>query len=357
MPKKIISSDTSYRDKFAISQSAIKDWKIMTPMKWYKTWVTRELSRPDPTATTIGSFLDCLLFTPDDIEKRFVVSQTTPPSEKVQLILSAVLTHFEQLNAHTALLDVKVPHKEPTLDDKDLVMSLCIEHEHYKNKPEQGYNDVVKKGAEYFEFLKSINGRKVISPADNIIAVELKKVLMENPVSKPFFIPKKDCEVFFQTYIYDNYDVDGFDNLEFLPIKGALDIIHVNHKLKQVREVDEKFTESPYPGFYDRIKQMDYPLQHSFYDRLLKKWTKQHYKGYSVMPPLNLVIDDTDKIPYLYMYDLDDLYIKEHGLEGTPIKGWKHSIEEIAWHFNSEDWSRPREHQLNGYFHVKTFRK
>jgi hypothetical protein len=123
--------------------------------------------------------------------------------------------------------------------------------------------------------------------------------------------------------------------------------------------VDLKYTNDVFM-FWDAIKRFDYPGQHSFYDYLLKEWLKTYkdgrYKDYAVMPPLNVVIDD-DLIPYIYAYNMDDLQIKRYGVENTPIRGWEDVINDIAWHFDNGDWSRPREHQQNGYLSVRTFNK
>jgi hypothetical protein len=75
------------------------------------------------------------------------------------------------------------------------------------------------------------------------------------------------------------------------------------------------------------------------------------------MNPLNVVIDDTLKVPYIYKYDFDDLEIKKNGVEGTPIRGWADQLHEIAWHLNKNDWSRPREHLTTGSISIKLFSK
>lgn len=366
MSEKIISSDTAYNEKFAINQTSLKEFKTLPPSEWHKMFVTRELPRPKKSATTLGSFLDCLMFTPEDVDKRFVVSTVGLPSEKVQTILDEAFNHVNELNKNATLINKenpknkKIPMKPHTLEDRDLITSLCIKHQHYEKKADtQGYNDVIKKGAEYFNFLQSTRGRKVIAPAENISAVELQKILLEDKISKPFFTPKKGCEVVFQQRIFSEFDLTGFNNLDFLPVKGALDIIHFNHKRKEVREVDLKCSDAFM--FIDSVRRFDYGTQHSFYDFLLKEWLKKYkdgiYKDYVVMNPLNLVIDPTLKTPYIYGFNQDDLHIKRYGIEGTPIKGWEDTINTIAWHFDNADWSRPREHIMNGYMSINIFNK
>jgi hypothetical protein len=360
-----MSEQQTYMDKFAISQSAMKDWKLNPPSKWYKTWVTKELPRPKKPSTQLGSFLDCLMFTPNDLEKRFIIADMALPSDKVKLILDDAFEHVNTLNKNAAMINKaegkKIPMKAHTLEDKDLIVSLCVKHEHYKKKADtQGYDDVLKKDNGYFEFLKKTKGRDVISSEINLMALMLKKIHLEDKVSRGFITPKANCEVIFQTRIFAEFNLSGFENVDFLPTKGALDIIHINHKRKEIREVDLKCTNDAYL-FWDSIRKFDYPGQHSFYDYLLREWVKTYkdgkYEDYAIMNPLNVVIDDGEKVPYIYAYSPDDLHIKRHGVEGTTIRGWEDTIDDIAWHFDNGDWSRPREHIMNGYLGVKTFSK
>ncbi len=360
------ASDHAYFSKFAISNSALKDWKTMSPRKWYNMWIAKTAKRPFKAATVMGSLVDCMIFTPTDTEKRFIISEVPKPSDKVNLILTEILEHYNDLNKNAALVNakpdtkVKIPMKEPNLEDKELVVSFCIKNDHYAKKPDQAYNDVIKKGAEFFEFLKKSNGKIVVSVEEKEEAKKLQEILFTDPVSRPFFSPKKNCEVIFQQRIYTEFEVTGFENIDFLPFKGACDIIHFNHKRKEVREVDLKVTADAFM-FWESIRKFDYPQQHSFYDCLIKLWLETYqdgkYKDYSVMNPLNVVIDNDLKVPYIYAYNSEDLHIKRYGIENTPIKGWEDTVKEIAWHMDTQQWDRPREHMLNGYINVRVFNK
>jgi hypothetical protein len=362
MSDQIKSSETEYFSKFAISNSAIKDWKAMSPKAWHDRWIAKTAKRPARPATTMGSLLDCIIFTPADYDKRFLVSETALPSPKVTLILNETFEHIRELNKNITELNAKnktnVPHKEYDLLDKELVVSFCKKHEHYPGKPDQAYNDVLKKDNGYFAFLASAKGRLVITAEQKQAAEDLKKILYTNPVSKPFLDPKKGCEVVFQQRIYAEYELEGFENLDFLPIKGAIDIIHINHKSKTVREVDLKLTDDAFL-FEESIKRFDYIGQHSYYEPLVKYWLSTYkdgkYADYTIANPLNLVMDDGLRIPYIYAYNANDLEIKRKGIENTKIKGWEDVLREIAWHIDTQQWERPREHYLNGFINVQAF--
>lgn len=356
------------------SQSGLKDWDDMTPMRWYKTHITKELKKPDRPATTLGSVLDCLMFeSKDEFDKRFMVADITLPSTNVMLIVNDLFEFITNLNKRAYAInhsdeapELPIPMKEFNITDhKDYVISLSKKHDYYATKPDQAFNAVVKNGTAYLEFLQQTQGRKVITKKDVEIAESLKEVLLTDPEVKGFFVPKKDCEVLFQVTIYGEYEVDmlGVENIEILPLIGKLDIIHINHKRKEIREVDLKYT-ADISQFKMTLKRLDYPFQHSFYDHLIRQWISTFREGaladYSVMNPLNVVIDDIEKIPLIYEYKETDLYIKKHGLE-TPnrlvFKGWTHILNEIAYHLEKNNWKRPVEHLRNGKITVNVFNK
>lgn len=369
MENTIQHSTSEYFSKPAISNSALKDWKVMAPHQWKAMWIDKTVKRKAKATTKLGSLVDCLMFTPQDLDKRFIVSTITPPSAKVQLILNDAVDHVNELNENAAKINADnkknktgvavIPKKEHTLDNKELIVALCNTHDHYRGKPDQGYNDVIKKGAEYFEFLITTQGKDVISQTENIIALSMKESLLNDKTTRGFFTPKKNCEVIFQNQIFNEFELSGFENIQFLPTKGAQDIIHFNHKMRQVREVDLKCTEDVFL-WKEQVRRMDYGQQHSFYDYLIKEWLKTYkngeYADYTVGNPLNIVIDES-KIPYIYTFYQEDLHVKRFGIEGTPIRGWEDDLNDIAFHMDCQDWSRPKEHIKNGFMSVRLFNK
>jgi len=367
--------DSTYVNKFAISQTAMKEWKEMPPKKWYETWITKTRKRPFRSATQFGSYLDCLMFTPKDLDKRFIVSDIELPSEKVSLITSEIYNRLLELNVNADKINAEtiknakkgttpviLPKKEIDFSDKELVISFCQKNDYYKSKPDQAYNTIIKEGTKYFTFLSSTNGRNVISSEDKKMAEKLREVLLTDPVSQGFFIPKKNCEVIFQQLLYSEFEVN-YENVQIVPTKGAVDIVHINHKRKEIREVDLKCTDDAFmfDSYTGPIKRFDYIGQHSFYDYLLRDWIKKYkngiFKDYSIMNPLNVVIDQETQIPYLYEYNQNDLYIKRYGIDNTKIRGWEDTINEISFHLDCGDWSRPMQHIKNGKMLVSAFAK
>jgi hypothetical protein len=368
-------TEKTYRAKFAISQSSIKDWKELPPQKWYDKWILKIGKKKISVAMDFGSLLDTLCFSEKEFKKRFIVSELAVyPSVNVIKIVTEVYEEIKALNENIKTLNdapaeegmdkVIIPSKKVSLvDNKDIVKKVALTNDFYASKPDQAYNTIIDKGTEYFEFLKKVGKRIVITQIQLDLAKQLKEILFTDKVTAGFFTAKKGCRVIFQVQIFTDFPIDGYDNLDSLPIKGMVDIIHFNDKRKEVREVDLKFTNDVYKfnDYKGPVRMFDYPGQHSFYDSLIAEWLKTFedgkYKDYSIMNPLNVVIDDDTKLPYLYEYNKTDLHIKRFGIEGTSIRGWEDVLNEIAWHLSNNDWTRPKDHIVNGKLLINIFNK
>lgn len=357
-----------YTDKrFALSQTALKDWRAMPPNLWYENWVLGRRKFKRKRVMDFGQLLDTLCFNPELFDKRFIVAECAKPSEKVENILVDVYEHLSELNHNIKDLNqkngTKVPYKKMSLENnEDVVKKFCLQHKHYENKPDQAFGDVLKKGGGYWEFLKKIGKRVSITEQQKKSARELKEILYTNPNTKGFFVPKKGCEVLFQVQLHADFPI-GAENVESIPIKGILDIVHFNHNKKIVREVDLKFTNDVFNfnGYGGPVKMFGYTEQHSFYNYLIREWLQTYkdgaYADYVVQPPINVTIDDVIKVPYVYRYNMDDLIIKQKGVEGSPIRGWEDVLRDISWHIEKNDFSRPREHIENGFIQINSYKK
>jgi len=358
---------TDYNKKFAISQTAIKDWEDMSPKKWQETWILKSRPRPSAgVAAGFGSLLDCLVFTPKHFEKRFIIADIPLPSENVRKVVGGVYNRVKELNANAAKMNElnpgkQIPMKELKLDHEDLIKSIAKDNDYFATQPIRAYNEVIKNGSDYFEFLKKIEGKQAVTQTDVDLAKKLCEILYTDKLVKGFFKPNKGCEVIFQQQIYADLEISGFDNVDFLPLKGALDDIYFNHKKKEVREIDLKWTNDAFL-FKDAVKRFGYIKQHSVYDYLLREWLKTfrdgEYKDYTVGNPLNVVIDSDEQVPYIYQYTANDLYIERYGHENMHwFKGWEQTLLEIAWHMDTQQWDRPREHYKNGFINVQQFKR
>ena len=103
-----------YDDKsFALSQTALKDWKQMPPNLWYDNWVLGKRKFKVKRVMDMGSLLDTLCFNPELFDKRFIVAECKRPSEKVEAILNDIYSHLNELNSNISFF-IDLGEKEPS---------------------------------------------------------------------------------------------------------------------------------------------------------------------------------------------------------------------------------------------------
>ena len=375
----------NYNQTWGISQSSIKAWKFKSPLQWKKRYIDDNRDDDKDTESfTMGSLVDTLLFTPELLNDRFYKGKEKLPSEAIAWIVreyfATIIEKNKQIEENNKSLpveemyiplDLTTPHENLLLKitdncpDKDKDGS--IKYGWQNNwKAETRIKHIVEKGSEYFEYIKAANGRKIISEQQNLQAIEIRDILVKDENVRDYFIPSENNELLFQLEIYSYYDFHDelstdYYNITNVPIKGALDIVKINHKEKTVQIIDFKTSQSAY-NFIDSIKHYGYDQQLSYYNFLLERHLRDNniYKGYIFKNPINIVIDFTDKIPYIYEYTDEDMYYARYGTRELltniftnfkiPIRvkqGWQNILDEICWHYVSNQWDKPKEMYLN----------
>jgi len=362
-----------YRSRFGISQSAIKQFMLKSPKKWKALWIDGEqdLDKNEDNFT-MGSLIDTMLFSPDTLNDRFYIGEEKLPSKAVAIIIKNVYDSMQKALELSSQLPEEIPVKENL---EDLHEKLLYYANNYKNEDVIGWNNnwkaetriskLIEQGTDYFNSLCKSQGRKIISPQMNMEAIQLCEILRTDSTVKDYFVENADNLLLFQHEIFIDfeYDVD-----KKIPLKGALDIVRFDHKNKTVQIIDFKSSYSAH-DFIKSIKQYGYCDQLSFYDYLLREWLSIYcegkYCGYQVIPPINIVIDISDKIPYVYKYNWNDLLLSSEGNREYLFsifqthdhnmkikKGWKSVLKDIAWHYFNNKWDKPKEMYENGFLMV-----
>ncbi len=364
--------ESSYRDRFGISQSSIKDFQFKSPRKWKEVWIDKKID-PDKNEDnfTMGSLIDCLLFSPENMDKWFFIGEEKIPSKAIASIIKMYYNRIIASNEQVRQIAYELPsdpqYMEITMAHNEILLD-CANNYCFKDgddekcgwqstwKDETRIRNLVEKGSDYFQSLKKSEGRKIISMEMNLEALQLRDILRSDPNTKDYFISNDENDLLFQLEIFISYNLlDGTG----IPLKGALDIIRFNHKDKTAQIIDFKSSYSAF-NFIHSIKQFGYCDQLSYYDFLLREWMIEACEGkycdYKIIPPINIVIDINDRIPYIYEYDWKDITLAADGNRAylfdlfhthdhnMKIKvGWKKTLDTIAWHWTNQIWDRPRE--------------
>lgn len=364
--------ESGYRETWGISQSAIKDFQFKSPKKWKEIWIEKKFDTDkNEDNFTMGSLIDTMLFSPELLTSRFYVGEEKLPSKAVTSIIkdyyNSILRENREIEETNKLLPEQVEFLPISMEHTELLLK-CANRYCFKDgddekcgwqsgwKDETRVNSIVKNGSDYFESLKASAGRKIISTEMNIEALELRDILHSNQDVREYFIPDENNDLMFQLEIYTNYSLPDGTNM---PLKGVLDIVRFNHRDKTAQIIDFKSSYSAF-NFISSIKQFGYCDQLSYYDFLLREWMIEACEGkyceYKMLPPINIVIDINDKIPYIYEYDWKDIALAADGNKEYLFhlfqthdhnvklkKGWKKLLDEIGWHWQNNLWDKPRE--------------
>lgn len=369
-----------YSSRWAISQSAIKDWYFKSPTRWKEIWIDRQQDLDKNEDNFIfGSLVDTLLFSKDKLNDRFYVGTEELPSKAIESIIKSYYNHIVKHNKEIEEINKDIPVQEELLEYSLEIdsSSLLFYMDSYKEKDgdkagwnigwklDTRLNKVKEQGKSYFESLVESSGRKVISPEMNMEAIEIVDILRKNESCKDYFVENEDNKLIFQLEIFSKYiPLTG----EEIPIKGALDIVRFDHKRKTIQIADFKTSFCAFE-FLKSIKQYSYCDQLSFYDNLLRNWLIEYcdgeYCNYTVIEPCNIVIDSREKVPYIYEYDWKDINLSADGNiaylydlyqtydhNAKVKKGWKNILNEIGWHYTNSYWSKPKELHVNGKIKV-----
>lgn len=376
--------NNSYSSKFAISQSAIKDFRFKSPKKWKQIWIDRQLDLDkDEDSFVFGSLVDTLLFTPSLLKERFYIADVNKiPKGGIEKVIHSVFNKVkENITDGVKVLHVvddemlPEPYEVFKYDISSLkkeILEACEEEQWNAHwRAETRVNKIIEKGSEYFGLLDQSQGKKIVTMDMNLEAIDLVVKLKESKDVGKYFQKSKDIENLYQVelmYIYAN------SGLYETPIKGAIDIVHINHKDKTIQLVDFKTSYSAF-DFLKSIKQYNYCDQLSFYNFLLsiamldKEFIEANnlpdLKSYKLLEPINIVIDKEEKLPYVYEYNWTDIIISKEGnkkflndLYNTTDhnakikKGWLEILEEISWHLENSLWEYPKEYYEKGKIKV-----
>ncbi len=366
--------NTEYMNRWGVSQSMIKAWNYKSPKQWKDIYIDRKLDLEKNEDTfTMGSLIDTILFSPEDLVKRFFIGEEKLPSKAIAWIVKNYYSSIIKENVEIEEMNKVVPEDSPLiLMEIDGATKLLLDSANnycYKDGEEEkcgwnvGWKDetrvrtLIEKGSDYFNSLKKAAGRKIISHEMNVQALQLVDILRSHPEVKDYFVPSEHNLLMFQLELYIDVQIGMEDKT--MPLKGALDIVRFNHLDKTVQIIDFKSSYSAF-GFLHSIKQFGYCDQLSYYDFLLREWLKLYCDGsyceYKMIPPINVVIDINDKEPYIYEYDWKDIALSADGNKeflyslyqtydhNARIKrGWKRLLEDITWHYQRNLWNKPRE--------------
>jgi hypothetical protein len=357
-----------YRELFAISQSAIKAFKYKPLQKFKQIYIDKIEDDEDESKFAFGSLVDTLAFEPELIKDRFYISSEDViiPGEKVKLIVDKVYKEALEIVENKRKLNEQGNLPEPLhipgikyLDEFNSLITKYAKEIKYGGttwSSSRIIDTVYADGAAYFNMLGECGGRTIMTPMDNADAISAVDALRKAKETAAYFVQQKDEVLLFQQEIMINFKSQkGLA----LPLKAALDIIRISNTDKTVQVADLKTTHNT-AGFKGVAKSFDYVTQVSFYNYLIREFLKEFhggkYQNYTILAPINIVIDKEYLVPFIFQYSEEDIEIAENGSVAHDFKGWRQVLDEIIWHIETSIWDKPKEYYETGLIKLKIFK-
>ena len=269
----------------------------------------------DPIASTssmeFGSLFDCIITDGDNLDKRYAVSDTTPPpAEKLV---------YDNLLKKT---------NEPFVSISQEMLTEAIEDTGYSSKYKKLDTQLahLNEYSEYYDIRRT--GRKVVSTEDMNDAMQMAANFRSNQCIRNLFGDAASTEYIFQLQLVANMNVKG----KKAKVKCMLDVVAVNHADKTIQPIDVKTSAMPAYDWPENFIKFRYDIQASLYTSVLRTVINAHdeYKDYTILPFVFCDISRTDKQPVSYVYDpcsedqADGLSFKEY-----KYKNWRELLAEM----------------------------
>lgn len=336
---KVVGTDEEYRRIPRDSYSTLKELSA-SPLSYYKKYIERSVKYTPSEDAIRGSITDCLLFTPDQFEDRFIVSGVTPPSK-----LTNMGKFVEQLVKLTEQYSDNGVLKAEFGD----LCALAYKNVKYDfNGTEVAFKresleDVIKKfeGSDderYYQEQRAALTKTVISSGILSNAQSLKSTLLSHRNTDWLFNNKHTKLAQLQILV----EIDG------LPIKVMLDYVIIDHFSKTIYPYDLKVTWEVL-NFQRNYLVNKYYLQAGLYQSAVGIWAEKEYPNYRVAPFQFILCHSPNQLaPSIIKLGDRDIEKAWYGFfsKGYYYPGIKELIEDVKWHKENNVYNERRVNYL-----------
>ena len=256
------------------------------------------------------------LFMKEDMDKKYVVGSIPPPTGQMFTYVDALYKNGgDHPDAYNTVQEANGDTKLRTSPDKFI----------------ENFN---KNGKAYYYFLKTSEGKSVIS-ADEALLAQKMVVALDNLEIIQEFRAHAKYKIYFQ--------VPLLSTAMGVAIKVLVDILVVDTEENILYPIDLKTSSAGLQEFSKSAGKYRYDIQASLYSYVISN----SFANYSMHPFEFLVVSKyTPDTPKFFRTTTSDIYHGRFGIVtpyGTKIKGWEQLIEEYKKHKEADYWDLPVE--------------
>ena len=323
----------------AISQSKLKLLLGPNP-NIFNTIQEPELYFEEKKHFLIGDAVDIQLTRSiEEFNQKFHISNLqNKPSDTIKSIVNQVYNHVREIHGREI----------QTIDRySNAILDACNDHNYQSRWIDNTRISKVVEAWEYWEDLKSAEGKTVLSSEENDLISQIVMSIRTSPNTSKYFQTSKDIEVLYQLAIY--FPCQGVD------CKALLDMVVINHKEKTIQPIDIKTMGDQSIYFPKSLRQRRYDIQAAFYTQAIFQWCimQDKYLDYKILnfkfivestvnPGNPLVFTCSDELLKIGREGRVDEYVRifnvfDHRHEKLPeIKGFQQLIEDYKWYMEND---------------------
>jgi hypothetical protein len=359
-------TETQYRALEIDSYSSIKVF-IEDRKKYYKRYVLKEPIRDGDTPSTIfGSLVDCLLFSPDEFDRRFALSITDVPKgqygklvDELMIVTSRSVNEAGEVTRELEDM-LEEAYNNVKYDRNGTIVDFKRDSFEKVKEKFMGSNLEI-----YYRQLREAHDKEVIEPIAVENALKIIAELRSNNVTAEIInmTNGEGITVYDQFPIIESLkDALGEDvTEEESEAKCLPDKLIIDHNNKEIHIYDLKTAWDNEGEFLNNYFKYKYYIQGALYFFLVVEWAKRQ-KGleyYKVRFPAFIVVDSNNyKNPLIYT---TDAAVIAQGMRGFIIRGkyypgFVRAVKDMIWHKRTGIWNISREnYENNGIVKIKPF--
>ena len=311
-------SNKEYRGLDMPSYSLLKRLDEFGPRNFTKSF------KIEGDSIDFGSYVDCILFTPEVAEEEFyfeaIEKPTTQLLELADYIVNNLMDRFDNY----------YKNNEAT-EDLSRAIGLFGSIKDYDKRVAKFDNDLFWN---YLASKRDALGKTILSIDIKSEAAEALEILKSHNKTTEIFFPNGNKEAINQLQLVSS--ING------VQVKAMLDRVIVDHDNKKVYAYDLKCTDVRQITFPYWFKKMKYYLQASLYTAMLAQYVEESLPGYTLEPFRFIVYSRSDKYPFVWKVSSKML---ENGLfgfydeRGIYNKGIKQLLAEYKYYVDNNNFN------------------
>ena len=317
-----------YSKPFKFSYSSLNKL-LYSPSLFYKDYILNEREEKTEAYLIEGKVVHCLLFEPENLNKKFNVSPSKTPTDNVR----KVITKMVALCAESQLEITDITDESEEF--KKIILDALISENLYQSLKEDSARWAkiqTEENKAYWEFIN--NSTLDVIDNDTLAKCQEKVDIIKANESVMNLFTKKQSDFDLdpiQTYAEQPLECKLKD-LKF-GLKGIIDFYQVDDDTKEVTICDLKTTSKTVTEFTETIDFYNYWLQAAIYCKLVYENLPEDKKEYQIIFKFVVI----DKYNQVYVFDVSEL----------TLSNWAESFEQVIeranFHYTNNNYSLPFE--------------